>query len=312
MSRDKCFMLLLFLPSAIGCVDANVVVTVKKNGSGTIRETVFLLPAAVAAVNEELLPLRRQLWEEQRRAAEAVKKEASKGEKEAKKKKTQAKPEEIDEDDLPEIDPIAIHEETLRRRAELMGEGVKLVSVKRVVNEAGDLGREVVFAFTDITKVRLPLWLDNPAVIDLWRGMHSFSGECLTFRLEKGVETKLMIALPALTTLSKEEKRQRLLLHGFQEISEERRQTIRDLLDGFRCRFCVQPEAAILRSNAGRADKSQVVLVELEPALWFDKASTAIRAMMCASGVTLEKIHQNLAGKPGVWIEPSPEVEIVF
>ncbi|MCX7934129.1 MAG: hypothetical protein N3A66_02595 [Planctomycetota bacterium] len=310
MSRLPRLIVYALLGIAAGCVDANVEVMVKKNGSGTIRETIFLLPAAVVAVNESLLPLRRQLWEEERRAATAAKKGEAKTTKDG--KKGEEKLEEPEEEDLPEIDPIAIDEDLLRRRASLMGEGVTLVSAKRLSNKAGDLGREVIFAFSDITKVKLPLWLDNPAVIDLWRGAHSASHEYATFTIEKGVETKLLVTLPALIALSKEERLQRLLLQGVHEISEEKRKNIGDLLAGFRCRLCVQPEGKILRTNAGRVDKANVVLVEIEPAPLFAKTATAILAMECMKGVTLQRIYENLAGKPGIWIEPTRPVEIIF
>jgi len=113
--RSSVFALVALL--CAGCIDVTTLVTVRKDGSGTIEETVYMSKAFEQMLNEMA---------------------ASMGGK----KESTAKPFKIDE-------------EKLKAKAARMGEGVRFVSAKEVKKADGANGLREVYAFDDVRKLRL-------------------------------------------------------------------------------------------------------------------------------------------------------------
>jgi len=109
-----------------GCIDATTLVTVKKDGSGTIEESVYISKVVEQMLNEMT---------------------AAMGGKTASAPKTSK-----------------IDENKLKAKAAKMGEGVRFVSATEEKKADGSMGTREVYAFSDIRKLRLQSDPDTSAL----------------------------------------------------------------------------------------------------------------------------------------------------
>ncbi|MBN2417000.1 hypothetical protein JXO52_14240 [bacterium] len=143
------------------CIDTTTVVSVKKDGSGTVTETLFF----DSSVKEMMEGMAAQFGED----------------KEGDEKS----------DDLIDIDEY-------KEKVSHYGEGVTFVSAEKVMREDGAEGVKVVYAFSDINKLRVSTEPDNP--MDGAMGDTDTEGEenkePITFAFQKGKNPVLTIYMP--------------------------------------------------------------------------------------------------------------------
>jgi hypothetical protein len=145
-----------------GCLQIEKIVKLKRDGSGTVEETLLMSKETVAKLKESAANLKPV----------GGKKGAS-------------------------LDVGLLNEKKLREEAETMGAGVKFVSAKKIDTDKLE-GFTAVFSFTDITKLKLD---QNPAgalssVGGAKGGPGQSKNEPLLFHFTKGSPAELQITMP--------------------------------------------------------------------------------------------------------------------
>jgi len=220
----KRFWILGFLSILIlitGCIDSTTVISIGKDGSGTLTETVYL-NQSVKAMMEGMMA---QMGGE--------------------------------EDESKEEEKKSLDLEKYKTKAAKMGEGVHFVSAKEVTGKDGSPGTEVIYSFEDIRKLNFKVKPENPMGDQMAGMMEAEESEDdededpIKFDFIKGSTPKLVIYMP------KEEKPESPE-DVVEEMEEEDPEAdaagmgmMKMFLEGFRIRVLINPlKAKIKKTNA--------------------------------------------------------------
>ena len=160
----------------LGCMDVKTVVTVNKDGSGTVVDTMYIdknSPQMMQNMMENMMmnmmSSMREGQQEVEQTNDALRSLTGKGEEE-------------------------LNIETYKEKSKAMGEGVRFVSAKKLHDRIGKTGVEVVYAFDDIRSLRLtftPTELPGAQDSDTIPDKNP-----VTFDFKQGIPIHLMINIP--------------------------------------------------------------------------------------------------------------------
>lgn len=273
----------LLLVPLVGCMDAQTLIHVRSDGSGYIREQVVMNKALVNSVR-----------------AMAKQFEQFEGEK------------------TPGQSFELIDEDTLRRKAGDMGDGVYFISARRVFAEAGE-GYKAYYGFSDINTVRINQNPGNRApAADPGPGAALGGGgtqrEFLTFRLIPGNPAELVITAPAHGAFSSEPDSSGT---GPDAGSPDELQTqeilkqMQQIFEGLRVVLNVEVEGEIVDTNATYVTGSRVTLMELDFGKLLEMPHR-LRDFAARKPKGIADAKALMIGIPGIKVDVSPEVRITF
>jgi hypothetical protein len=260
------FAAFLAMLGLTGCLQVEKIVKLNADGSGTIEETVVLTKSALAGLQQMAAGFG--------------------GDKGGK---------------APALPDIA-DEAKLKAAAVKMGDGVTLVSSKKVDGEQGQ-GFTAIYAFTDINKLKLD---QNPgdALPDSGKAKASVGKkEPITFHFTKGSPAELTFAMPVPEFKPKKEQPE-----GMEDMAM---QMMKQMFKDMRISLALEVQGKITETNAEYRDGSRVTLMDMD----FNKLLAdpeKFKALAKANPQTLQEAKTLIKGLDGVKIETAPEVKIKF
>ncbi|OPY91128.1 MAG: hypothetical protein A4E72_00287 [Syntrophus sp. PtaU1.Bin208] len=212
-----------------------------------------------------------------------------------------------------------LDEEKLKRDAEKMGTGVRLVSAERITTDEG-IGYRALYAFDDINTLKIR---QNPDEPPLSGSDLSNSGseekplpEKITFFFHKGNPSSLTIRLP-----KPQEKQQTQEKETSAEKPspkpEDRQEAANDvemvksLFRGMRMVFAVEIQGAVLATNATYREGPRITLMEMD----FDKLTSdteQFQKLVQANPPRQGEIGDLLRTFPGIKAELQETVTVEF
>ncbi len=198
-----------------GCLDVTSVVAVKKDGSGTITETVYFGAAMLGMMNQMAAGMGGD----------------------------------IDVQSQGPFDNVDVME--LKEKASKLGEGVAYATHKKVKKADGAEGLQVVYTFKDINKLRVSLNPDTPGGGGMGGpGAGAGDDDPVTFSMTKGAQPKLVINMPKPDNPDNAGEPEDM---GQPDMSEnpQAMAMMKQMFDGFRFRMLVKLiDGEIAKSNA--------------------------------------------------------------
>jgi len=288
MNRKLLFLSLVSVSFFLcSCVDYISHIHVKKDGSGTITETVLMEKNAA----QSILYLKRGFSENF--------------------SATQQK-EQID------ASPYWWSKEDIEKQTSLMGEGVTLTSLEPCETEKGN-GYKAVFSFTDISKLRFRpkdhSRANNTHEQTEYRETNSqfLHADSVTFSFAKGNPLKLTINMPktqpqpnskADQPTSEDPMRNSLTTHMFGAMSH--------FFRGMRAKCILTVEGEIVETNSTYRDGNQITIMDVDFDKLFDDSETINKIMQNNAQRAYGKNFEILKTHPHVVYEPKDTVTIEF
>lgn len=266
-----------------GCVDFEQVVTIRPDGSGTIREaTVFQGP--MVEMIRSMKQMQASMEESQGEGSEAS---------------------------------SLSDEEKARAHTAELGPGVRFVSWESVSEETRE-GGIAVYEFDDVNALRLST---EPDMDEAESGMteeaatdEGSDDELVSFRLERRGGKRVLIAtFEEPETQTAEPTAEEAATDEMAEaMNESMGEMMKPFLAGMRMRTVVQIEGTVLETDAPIVEGSRVVLMQLD----FDEILAQEGAMeklnALGDGASMAEVREALVGVPGVALPPTNQVRIVF
>lgn len=199
--------------------------------------------------------------------------------------------------------PLDLFDEgKLKTAAGQMGDGVILVSAKKISSDAGE-GFTATYAFTDVNKLKLD---QNP--IEAMPGPTGSPGtnenkEPIVFHFTKGSPAELSIVTPAPQFKPKAPQPE-----GAEDMAM---QMMQRMLKDMKMTFALEVEGKISETNAAYHEGSRVTFMEMD----FNKVladPVKFKALAKANPQSLQEAKALIKGLDGVKVETSPEVKIKF
>ena len=191
--------------------------------------------------------------------------------------------------------------ELLEEDAKAMGDGVQLVSAKRIEDEKGK-GFKATFSFSDINQLRLDRTPEHHPVGEGKVRMYNASSQPVRFHFAKGPPAELTLTFnrPAPEPPGKNNDAE----------AENQARKIRDAMKGTRDFFSVEVQGKVLETNATFQEGSRIVIDDMD----FDKILTLpkekLDVMRDLSPASLRGLGLN--PEKGMREEWSPEVKVKF
>ncbi len=210
-----------------------------------------------------------------------------------------------------------LDEEKLKRDAEKMGTGVRLVSAERVTANEGN-GYRALYAFDDINTLKIRQNPDEPPLSgsDLSNSDAEEKPlpEKITFSFRKGTPSSLTIRLP------KPQEKQQTQEKSAEKPSpkpEEQQEAAKDvemvksLFHGMRMVFAVEIQGTVLATNATYREGQRITLMEMD----FDKLTSdteQFQKLVKANPPRQGEIGDLLRTLPGIKAELQETVTVEF
>ena len=266
-----------------GCIDTTTVISVRKDGSGTITEVMYVDESVVSMFEGMMGQMGDEAEAEQEKAWEVL--------------------------DV----------EKYKAKADKLGRGVKFVSAKEVTNAKGASGVEVVYSFDDIEKLNIQPEPENPVGDEMAGMMGAEPAEeeknPITFEFIKGGTPKLIVNMPKEEEPEPVEEAPEEMPSP--EASAQGMAMMQQFLSGFRMRVMISLlDGTIQKTNAsfvertGGKDTVTLFDVALGEIMSNEKYAKEWERMsrMKDMGAAMETM-KNI---PGLKIETAERVEISF
>lgn len=264
---------LLALFGLSGCLDVEKTITVNPDGSGTVVETVLMSKAAL----EQMKEMAQGFGGKGGAGADALN---------------------------------LADENKAREEAAKMGEGVTLVSVKKISNEKGE-GAVMTYSFKDITKLKVD---QNPASAGpKMGGGQQSKAEPVLFTFSKGNPSQLTIKmsqglLDKAAANAGEQAKDAPEADGMEDMAME---MMKQMFKDMRISINVAVAGKISQTNAQYHDDSRVTLMEMDMNKLLANPEK-LKAMAKSKPETLEAMKAVVKGIDGIKVESAPEVTIKF
>jgi hypothetical protein len=232
-----CAILCAVVSATCGCMQVDTVISVKKDGSGTLIQEAFLNPAM-------LQMMMHQMGGEQLNG------------------------------DVSDIFDVNMNPETYRTKAKAMGKGVRFVKIGSVT-ENGRQGMRAIFSFTDIRNLSIrhvPDILGGPLTefhAEIDRKAGGKSSDLIKFDFKNKKAPKLILKIPH--EFDGEQIAAELGGPEPGEIPAEELGMMQQMFDGSRFRLIVKVDGRITFTNASHFEKSQkkserdrIILMEMD------------------------------------------------
>jgi len=278
--------LILTILALTGCIDESTVISVNKDGSGTVASTLYLTKALQEMIEE---------------IAEG----------------TGDKPQGNQQN------PFLESEKSYREKASQMGEGVTFVAAKEVRKADGTAGVQVTYAFKDINKLKVNSEPDSPSLVSDSAGQ-SAGGEPqkretpITFEFVKGSTPKLTVMM-AKKEKEKEVGKAEEVAAPDEVPPEEEMAMVKEMFGGFHVQLLVKVDGEITRSNATYVEKDEktgrkqrVTLIDMDLGKLFKDEATFKKLMAMGEVEDMATAREKLKDIPGLKFETTDKVEIEF
>ncbi|HVO68185.1 MAG TPA: hypothetical protein VMT12_17045 [Syntrophales bacterium] len=288
-------LLVIFLS---GCIQDDIVIHIKPDGSGAIEET-SLLSNNMIAVMESLAG---GMTDSGKQKSDQDNKDAAKAN--------------------PQKDEKKIHDEIMAKlvkdaedRAETFGAGVKFKSAKAVKTETGS-GYTAVYTFQDINLVKVN---QNPSdKVDLERADKGGSAkeEPLMFKFAKGSPSRLVISFPAKKDAAGDKTSAPDDAKTGEDKSKKESDThsaemAKKLFQDMKLKILLQIEGTIINTNATFRDGSTITLLEMD----FGKVmnnSALFKQLGASRPQSIEETKALFKGVEGLKFETNNPVTVEF
>ena len=201
--------------------------------------------------------------------------------------------------------PGVLNEAEFKRTAERMG--VRPVSLTPV-KQGNFEGSKAIFAFDDITKIRLD---QDPQVGGPAGAAVSKTGSPIKFALSKqGGSTVLTISVDEKSVASATDKAQ--TAPSLDQIDPAMMQMVKTMFEGFRILIDLEVDGKIVKTNADYVNGSRITLVELDAAgIFQDEAKLKGLQSKLGPGMSLSELRPFLKDIKGVKVN-HPTVTIEY
>ncbi|MCZ7556212.1 MAG: hypothetical protein M5R41_07415 [Bacteroidia bacterium] len=279
------FAALLLLIST-GCIETHLLVKVRPDGSGTLRETVKLN-------SDVLLPMME--------LAQAM---------------NQGEAEEGAEAPPPPPPPDIFSEDEIRSRAASYGEGVRYLSHERIDTE-GKSGYSAEYAFSNINALKLN---SNPAAaLPDMPGQVIEEGDdaddLVLFTFTKGSPSRLIIRPPAM-----DEKNEANTAETPEPVPTQEEQSqpdeaaseeMKKIFSEMRVSIRVQIDGDIVGTNASYRDGSTITILDIDFSKLMENEET-IKQLEAMEDLTPAQMKELVSKIPGITFDSADEIEIRF
>ncbi len=281
---------LLTLLLTSGCIEMHLLLSLKPDGSGTIRETVLMNSQVIGPMREMAAAMQA----------------------EAEQNGTTPPP--------PSSDPLG--EEQIRNGAERFGSGVQYVS-HELIDDGEKQGYRAVYSFSDINAVRTS---QNPtSAIPEFPGddgSGTLEGEeddeTVTFAFTPGAPARLVITPAGLNDDKDEVTEDPAIPEGdadfqaeAQEMAEQNKEEMKQLFRGMRVSIAVQFEGDIVRTNANFREGNTVTVIDVDFDALLDNEE-ALSKLERADDLDPEEIKALMRSIPGIRFETEDSIEVLF
>jgi hypothetical protein len=202
-----------------------------------------------------------------------------------------------------DVDPVS--EDQARSLATAIGPGVTYVSSSPIKGDRAT-GREAVYAFTDVTQLRISEQPQMPAGVNLRGQGINVAGEPITFALstEPSGNSVLRILVPQLGALSLGAANRPISVPSPEQI-----EMFKQLLAGARLSVALEPNGTLVKTSSPYVDGPRVTLIDID----IDQAAKDTAALAKLQSVTtLEEAKAVIAGVPGLKLNLDPEITVEF
>lgn len=281
---------LLTLLLTSGCIEMHLLLSLKPDGSGTIRETVLMSSQVIGPMREMAAAMQA----------------------EAEQNGTTPPP--------PSSDPLG--EEQIRKGAERFGAGVQYVS-HEMIDDGEKQGYRAVYSFSDINAVRTS---QNPTSAipefpgDNGEGETEGQGddETVSFAFTPGSPATLVITPAGLNEDKDQTIKESTAPEGdaefqaeAQEMAEQNKEEMKQLFRGMRVSIAVQLEGEIVRSNASFREGNTVTVIDVDFDALLDNED-ALSKLERADDLDPAEIKALMRSIPGIRFETEDSIEVLF
>jgi hypothetical protein len=203
------------------------------------------------------------------------------------------------------IDPTS--EAQARSMAASIGPGVTYVSSMPVRGDKGQ-GRDTIYAFTDITQLRISEQPKVPGGLSLRSAGVSTDGEPITFALTRqpdgNVQLRILVPRPGMLPLATPNANGEVTPPSVEQI-----EMVRGILAGARLSVAVEPEGQLVSTTSPFVEGNRVTLIDLD----IDKAGSdpdLVKKLQAPK--TFEDAKTAINSVPGLKITLDPEISITF
>ncbi|MFO7870387.1 MAG: hypothetical protein R6V03_03030 [Kiritimatiellia bacterium] len=266
--------------AATGCIDHTTLIVVKKDGSGMVMETTYLGKAFTDMIQQMSAGMGGQ-----------------------------------------PADPFAemMKPDQYRNKASKMGEGVKYVKASKV-QKGALLGVKVVYAFDDITKLKVTTEPENPG-----GGMQMGAGQDkdqekskpIKFGFQKGGTSRLTVNMPF--EIPEGKPKEGAAAPARQTVPAQQMEMMKQMFQDFRMRMMVKVDGDIRKTNASyvfkgskSGKKQYVTLIDMEFGKLLDDPEILNKLAARGQDAGMEDMVELLKDIPGLKFETLPEIEIEF
>lgn len=287
MGRKLLFSaVILTLLALVGCIDEATVISVKKDGSGTVVSTLYMTKAM------------QEMMKEMAGAMGG---------------KTKGK----------QKNPLLESAEAYRAKASAMGEGVTFVSSKEVRKPDGTTGVQVTYAYKDINKLKINSEPETPAggpegAASPEGGPPQKKANPVTFEFVKGATPKLTIMM---ARKEKEEEAVKAEDNATPEEAPaaEQMAMMKEMFDGFHMQLLVAVDGEITKSNATFVEKDEktgkrqrIILIDMDLGKIFKDEASFKKLAAMGEIQDMATAREKLKDLPGLRFETEEKVEIEF
>jgi hypothetical protein len=284
----------LILITLVGCLQADTVIKVKPDGSGTIEET-FMMSKEVVAL---MTGMRDQMME---------------GMAETGKEPSAEQPEQPEQKQVKDAFKL-FDEAKLKQEAGAKGEGVTYVSGKAISTDTFE-GYRAVFAFADINKLKLNQNPSDSVPSDPGVSSSEKKEEYVTFHFTKGAPATLMVKLPEEKPVKKDDAAKPAETPepsaAEQQEAEMMLAQMKTMFKGMKIAMAIEVQGAVVQTNATHREGSRITLMELDfgKLLEMPEKLTQFSQLQPESLEDAKKFMKDL---PGIKAEMNKEVTIKF
>lgn len=275
-------VLLLFT----GCIETHLLVSVRPDGSGTLRETVKL--------NSEVLAPMMEL-------AQAM---------------NQGDAEEGAEAPPPPPPPDIFAEEEIRAKASTFGEGVRFLSYERIEAD-GKSGYTAEFAFSNINALKLN---SNPgAALPAMPGQvvdeAGDADDMVLFTFTKGKPSRLIIRPPAMDSKDETEHAETAETPAAEDAQdgadEAASEEMKKIFSDMRVSIRVHVDGDIVGTNASFRDGSTITILDIDFSKLMENEET-VKQLEAMDDLTPAQMKELVSKIPGITFDSADEIEVSF
>jgi hypothetical protein len=260
-----------------GCLQSDTVISIKPDGSGTLKETFLMNKMFVQQMQAMMQQMVGEMGEPEQGAP------AKAGEKSF---------------DL-------FDEAKLRAKASELGEGVSYISGKKVTTETLE-GYQAVYAFKDINKLKLNQNPgDNvPSAPGEQKSASDKKKEFIEFRFTKGAPSSLIIKMPSAKTDPAENKVQEETEKPKPDEQQEKQmmEQMRMMFQDMKIAMSIDVQGSLVETNATHVEGSRITLMEMD----FGKLLAMpekFKEFSMAQPETLEETKKFMEMIPGIKVD---------